>query len=61
MNNISNTIENSLDVSNSITSEIDMLNQIHNDLGIITSFIILVVVFALFYVIYKAMYNFFNI
>lgn len=58
MDNNLNIIENTYD---NTLNEIGLLNQIHNDLGIITSFIILVVVFALFYVIYKAMYNFFNI
>lgn len=46
-------IDNEFNI-NVVSSELDMLTKIHNDLGIITCFIALFIVFSLFYVIYKA-------
>lgn len=37
-----------------VSDELDMLTQIHTDLGVITCFIALFIVFSLFYIIYKA-------
>lgn len=52
-NNISNENEFSLNTVD-VSDELDMLTQIHTDLGVITCFIALFIVFSLFYVIYKA-------
>lgn len=63
MDEVTNEVVNNI-VDGSITStvnEIELLQQIHTDLGVITSFIALFIVFALLLFVYKAISNFFSV
>lgn len=63
MNEVTNEfLDNTVDSSiTSVVNEIDLLQQIHSDLGVITSFIALFIVFALLFFVYKVISNFFSV